>query len=668
MIAEVKKYVFLVYRDDYENLLERLREAGVVHIVRKRSLDESSHAAREMRFLKQYRSTLRKLSEISQGEKSSENPQDPKEVLSEYESLTGEAEELNHRLVLLKYEEEKARPWGEFDPNSIEKLGGSGWQISLFVCPEKKFNRKWSENYAVEVIAREKGRIYFAVVHKDIEIPEIKAEPQDLPPRTANAVRAEINECENRLKEINDKIKTKAPYWISSIEKGIDDLMSRFEYTETAEQADRYAEDNLYLLEGWTPVADEEKVHKIISESDCYGFATEPEPGEKIPVILRNNKFATLFEPISKLFALPDYRELDLTPFFAPFFMLFFGFCLGDAGYGLIFIIAGFLVKRKLDKKYRPVITLAQYFGIATVVMGIVSGTFFGINLIDSGYTLTEQSVMQMKKEKVPENLVAVLDPIKNVHFKTRQSFSEEVEKLAGPQLFKQYKKSILKNAEPDASILRSVRHYMLDSLNLFYLAIMIGALQIIFGMILRIVNISKMQGFKYSLSTIGWVLLIITLVVFKGGSAAKLFDAASLQPLYYGLLIISGILIFFFNNPGKNLFSQAGKGIWDAYGIITGIFGDLLSYIRLFALGISSSILGFVFNQISVQFLKVPYIGWLLFIVLLLIGHTLNIAISTLGSFVHPMRLTFVEFYKNAGFTGGGIEYKPFKLKNKNT
>lgn len=668
MIAEVKKYIFLVYREDYENLLSRLREAGVVHIVKKRTLEDNCQAGREMRFHKQYRSTLRKLMEISPENKSLENTQSPKEALNEYESLTGETEDLNRRIVLLRSEEEKARPWGKFDPKEIEKLGGSGWQISLYVCPEKKFKRQWNDKYAIEVISREKGRIYFAVVHKEVEIPEIKAEPVDLPDRTADDIRSEINECEKRLKEINEIIKTKASLWKYSLEKGINDLLTGFEYSETAEQADKYAEDNLYVLEGWIPAEEEAKIEKILADSDCYGFVTEPEPGEKIPVILRNNKFASLFEPISKLFALPDYRELDLTPFFAPFFMLFFGFCLGDAGYGLIFIIAGFILKRRVDKKLKPVITLAQYFGIATVVMGLVSGTFFGINLIDSGYTLTENSVVQMKKEKVPDNLISDLNPLINFHFKTKQSFSDEVERLIGKQQFIQYKKSILKNAEPDASFLKSVRHYMLDSLNLFYLAILIGALQIIFGMILRVVNISRMTGFKYSLSTIGWVILILTLVAFKGGPALRLYNTDALQPLFYGLLIISGVLIFFMNNPGKNLLSQAGKGIWDSYSVITGIFGDLLSYIRLFALGISSSILGFVFNEISLQLLKIPYLGWLFFIVFLLIGHTLNIAISTLGSFVHPMRLTFVEFYKNAGFTGGGIEYKPFKLKNNNT
>ena len=135
-----------------------------------------------------------------------------------------------------------------------------------------------------------------------------------------------------------------------------------------------------------------------------------------------------------------------------------------------------------------------------------------------------------------------------------------------------------------------------------------------------------------------------------------------------YACLGVGGVLVFFFNNPDKNVFARVGLGIWDSYGVVTGIFGDLLSYIRLFALAMSSSILGFVFNAISLQLLNIPYIGWLFFILLLAAGHTLNLLLSALGSFVHPMRLTFVEFYKNAGFAGGGKEYKPFSKLTTNT
>ena len=160
-------------------------------------------------------------------------------------------------------------------------------------------------------------------------------------------------------------------------------------------------------------------------------------------------------------------------------------------------------------------------------------------------------------------------------------------------------------------------------------------------------------------MSPVGWLLLILTLLLY----AAGLFTGEILTWVFYGLLGVSGLFILLLNDPSVSVFARIGKGVWDSYNMVTGVFGDLLSYIRLFALGISSAILGFVFNDISLQLLNVPWIGWLLFLVLLLAGHSINLFLATLGAFIHPMRLTFVEFYKNAGFEGGGKEYKPFYI-----
>lgn len=664
MIAEVKKYTFLVHHSDYASLLDSLRDLGVVHIVEKRKLDENSTVGDDMKALKKYREAIRKLSALLPDITEEDNPADPSGALNEFRQLLTETENARHQTEILKQEAEKALPWGDFDKNIINKLKGEGWRVRLFTCPEKKFDRKWEELYHVEVINRRKGRLYFALIHKDGTEPDIKADEVNIPERTISTINVQKEENENKIRELESLIEQKAPLWKASLNKGIEETMSRLQYIEAAEQADKYADDNLYVLEGWIPVSEEQELQKMLGKSDCYSFVSEPEPGEKIPVILRNSKFASLFEPIAKLFALPAYRELDLTPFFAPFFMLFFGFCLGDAGYGLIFILAGFIVKRKVDKQYKPVITLAQYFGVAALIMGLVSGTFFGINLIDSGYTITEQSVRFMNNAGIPENTVSLIDQTKGVHFESRKSFSDGIIQIIGDDNFNKHKRVILRSADSDIPFLNFFRHLMLDSLNMFYLAMLLGALQIIFGMVLKVVNISKQKGFRYSLSTIGWVVLILTLSIFQGGNMLGIVNIENLRLLYISLIVIAGVLIFLFNNPDKNIFIRLGLGLWDSYGIITGVFGDLLSYIRLFALGISSSILGFVFNEISAQLLSVKYVGWLFFIIVLLIGHSLNIAIAALGSFVHPMRLTFVEFYKNAGFTGGGIEYKPFKIK----
>lgn len=664
MIAEIKKYNFLVHHSDYATLLDTLRTAGVVHIVEKRTVDENSPAASGMKAIKRYREAIRKLSGMVRDVTHEGKYEDPDRVLEQIDSYIWETEETGHQIELLKNEAEKSSPWGDFDPETLEKLSDSGWNISLFSCPEKSFDKKWNEDHTLQIISRKRGRIFFAVVNKNEELADISAEMVNIPPRNISSVINELENHEKRLEELKSEMKTKAPLWVASLDGGISDSISRFEYSMAAEQVEKYADENLYVLEGWVPVCEEKKIEELLQETSCYYFSSDPGPDDKIPVILKNNRFSSLFEPISKLFALPNYKELDLTPFFAPFFMMFFGFCLGDAGYGLIFIIAGFIIKRKIDKNYRPIITLAQYFGAAAVIMGLLSGTLFGMNLIDTGYSITENSLLRMREQGLPVNTISVLDQIKDVQFETRQNFTEGITEIIGEDNFSKFKNTIIRNAEPDFPVLGSFRHFMLDSINMFYLALLLGALQIIFGMILKIVNITKLKGFKYSLSTIGWVILIITLVVFIGGGEFNIIDKERMKPIFVGLLTAAGILIFFLNSPGKNVFVRFGLGIWDSYGIITGVFGDLLSYIRLFALGISSSILGYVFNQISLQMLSVPYLGWLLFAVLLLIGHTLNIAIATLGGFVHPMRLTFVEFYKNAGFTGGGIEYKPFKIR----
>ena len=130
-----------------------------------------------------------------------------------------------------------------------------------------------------------------------------------------------------------------------------------------------------------------------------------------------------------------------------------------------------------------------------------------------------------------------------------------------------------------------------------------------------------------------------------------------------YILLVVSGLLILPLNNLGRNVFMNFGSGLWNTYNMITGRLGELLSYIRVFALGISSAILGLVFNSLAVQMSgDIPVLNILIMVVILVIGHSINIFMSGLGAFVHPLRLTFVEFYKNDGFTGGGKKYEPFK------
>ena len=199
----------------------------------------------------------------------------------------------------------------------------------------------------------------------------------------------------------------------------------------------------------------------------------------------------------------------------------------------------------------------------------------------------------------------------------------------------------------------------MLDNQQMFNLSLILGAIQIIFGMTLKAVNQAIQFGFKYAISTIGWLLVLVsTAVAFAAPSVMAMGDT-----LHLAILAVGGLMVYLFNSPGKNIFLNIGLGLWDTYNMATGLLGDILSYVRLFALGLSGGILAGVFNSLAVGMSPDNVIaGPIVMVLIFVIGHSINIFMNVLGAMVHPMRLTFVEFFKNSGYDGGGKEYKPFK------
>ena len=202
-----------------------------------------------------------------------------------------------------------------------------------------------------------------------------------------------------------------------------------------------------------------------------------------------------------------------------------------------------------------------------------------------------------------------------------------------------------------------------------FSIALAIGLVQIMFGMVLKIVMISSTVGFRYSLGSLGWLLVILGgsladgLPMLNSGWVIPFYTTSS--PAFYATLGVGAVLMLFFNSPGKNVFLNFGLGLWDTYNNLTGILSDVLSYIRLFAIGLSGGILATVFNALAAGFVPEGsgiVVRLLIMIPILLIGHGINLFMSTISSFVHPMRLTFVEFYKNAGFEMSMRSFEPLQ------
>ena len=383
-----------------------------------------------------------------------------------------------------------------------------------------------------------------------------------------------------------------------SLKEALRATHSGIELSKVILNTDKTVEDKLMLLQGWAPAPQMNDIENYLQTQDVYFEIADPTPEDNVPIQFNNKGLAKLFEPICRLYMLPKYNELDLTPFFAPFFMLFFGLCLGDSGYGLFLVLAVTLYRvfaKNISASMKPILTLVQILGFSTLLCGLLTGTFFGFDLYGSD---------------IP---------------------------------FFQKMKDLL----------------YLDNQWMFNLSLILGVIQIVFGMILKVVNQTIQFGFKYALSTLGWVILLVGTIL-----AFMLPDVMPMGGTVHLIILgLAAVLIFLFNSPGKNIFLNIGLGFWDSYNMATGLLGDILSYVRLFALGLSGGILASVFNSLAVGMSPDNAIaGPIVMVIIFLIGHAINMFMNVLGAIVHPMRLTFVEFFKNAGYEGGGKEYKPFK------
>jgi len=595
MIVPMHKYSFLVFHKEYQSFLEKLQQLGVLHVVKK-----SAEISDE---IKEKYQQLNRLNKAIQFLQNRENPKeislsqtDVLAIIKEIEEKQEERETLEVKQEELNKDLQKARPWGTFSQETIQKLKNENIHLHYYISSKKKFSELQAAGLPVFLVKEESAWVCFILVQYENETREVDADEVAAPAIPYNAIEKQIKQVEQQKEAIENAFNEIAGSALKLLKETKAAWENELEFEQVVSGTATQADDKLMILEGWVPASNKAEIDTFLEKNDILFVASKATPKDNAPVLLTNNRFSKLFEPIGEMFSLPDYNELDLTVFFAPFFMLFFGFCLGDAGYGLLFIVGAGLYKYKAPKKFKPYLSLIQFLGLATIIFGAISGTFFGINLIDV-----------------------------------------------------------------ETPWMENFKRFFLDPNKMFNLALILGAVQIIFGLFIKAANRIKQFGIQYALAIFGWLIILLGSVVYVLLNIGEIIQPN--KNILYIILATGGFFILFFSDPEVNVFARVGKGIWDVYSTVTGIFGDLLSYIRLFALGLSSAILGFVINDIALQILNASKIlGPLFFIIFLLLGHTLNILISSLGSFVHPMRLTFVEFYKNAGFKGGGEQYKPFK------
>lgn len=609
MITKMKKLTFLVYHKEYEEFLNSLRELGVVHIVEKQQgAADNTELQENIRLFNRLAATLKLL----QNQKHEKNAVIATEggtatrgmqVLDEVDALQTEHGKLSQQLQSYAKEKEVLEVWGNFEPTGIQKLKDAGYIIGFYSCSEGNYKEEWETEYNAMIVNRISSKVFFVTVTKAGQEVDLDVEQAKLPAYSLSRLEALYDTTEQAIEGNEKKLVALSETDIPSLKAALKELQSQIEFSKVVLSSEQTAGDKLMLIEGWAPAYSKVEIEVYLNDAHVYYEITDPMPVDNVPIRLNNKGFFAWFEPICKLYMLPKYNELDLTPFFAPFFMVFFGLCLGDSGYGL-FLFLGATAYRLLAKKVTPsmksIISLIQVLSASTFFCGLLTGTFFGANIYDLDWPIVQR----------------------------------------------------LKHA------------VLMDNNDMFRLSLILGVIQILFGMVLKAVNQTIQFGFKYAIATIGWIILLVSTAVSALFSSSELLSMGGTA--YKVVLCISGAMIFLFNTPGKNIFMNIGLGLWDSYNMVTGLLGDVLSYVRLFALGLSGGILAGVFNSLAVGMSPDNVIaGPIVMVLIFVIGHAINMFMNVLGAMVHPMRLTFVEFFKNSGYEGGGKEYKPFKIKN---
>lgn len=614
MISKMIRYDIVLYADEQERFVETLRELGLVDITTTGWEPTEGDRAIISEIEARVKAT-EFLSAFSEGDDFNQNVlpyASGEEAYNCYTAAREERQQIQQEVARLRKLADDIAPWGSFSQHDFDHLAKSGITMRLFTAQPAAFERmvaEVAEGVTIVNIASTQSAVYFAVITIDDVQYMVDGQEVRLPEMDSKALTAKANELEARDKAL-DEVFSRAARSIELIALECGKYREQLQSLKVGATAQREADNHLIILEAWAEADTARKVDALLKAYPYLVFdRRDATPDDDAPVKLKNNGFARLFELIGSMYALPKYGTLDLTPFFAPFYMLFFAICLCDAGYGSALFLAALGLYFKGGPGMRQASKLAMFCAAATMAFGFYANSFFGMAISD------------------------YLPVIKFLDFQGE----------------------------------------------FFSVSLAIGVFQILVGMALNIYMQIKLFGFTSCFGLLGWFIVLLSGSLAAGlpmfGLAIPGFDTSS--PIFYGLVGVGLLLMLVLNNVKRNPLINIGAGLWDTYNNITGLLSDVLSYIRLFAIGLSGGVLATVFNSLGTGLSGLsdvapgtPWYGYIVPIIIaaiiLIIGHGINLFMSTISSFVHPMRLTFVEFYKNAGFEMTQRAFDPIRRMNK--
>jgi len=546
-------------------------------------------------------------------------------------------------------------PWRQL-PISTERLEEGRWvgyQLGMIRAETKDLFRTELEKLEatdLNIIKEEAGNLFFLLIFlkedrekvesifQKLKVEKVQLKEFGVPERKLKEIRQRIDHIKNQIGKIKEESKR-----ICREKVKLMALCDHFYHLlrERKVAANTKSSPYTFLLEGWIRKVDLAKLKSGLKDfSSLEIVVRKPRASEesKVPVALSNTSPFKPFELVTNLYGLPRYFEIDPTPFLAPFFALFLAICLTDGGYGIILSVFSYLIlkKFKVEGGAKKLFSMLFIAGFVTLGIGIITGGVFGIE-----FTHLPASLGFLKK-------LALLNPMR-------------------------------------------------DPMPFLAICLGLGLIHLLLGIGLELwEDLRRKDIVSAVLDHASWIVLILGIIlvampILKGfflgaGSAttqganlgpniAMSFSFQNLARIWNTLpgysrvgLVMSlwGVmaLFFFVGRKSKNLFIRLAKGGYELYGIVQ-LFADVLSYSRLLALGLATSVIATVVNTIAVMTYGIPFIGPVLMVMVLIGGHLGNLVLNCLSGFIHTSRLQFVEFFGKF-YQGGGKSFRPFQREGK--
>jgi V/A-type H+-transporting ATPase subunit I len=589
MIVPMKKVTVLVQEKDANPAVEILRNLGVVHVENVQGaqgevvnklrdditlVDAALSILLEEKFIK------------ASGNIQQEVLEDWKFVVKHVVDLRKRLDQLEEYSRTLKNRIAEWQRWGDFDPDAIRNLAGKNIFIRLYQVPTKDLD-KVPSGVMIKNIFMSAGIAHcLAISRNNIEL---SFKELVLPKLGLEKMRARLYEDGRMMEIIQDDICKYMAY-----RKHIEDIQNRLNKDlEFNEALSGMGKDSaVRYLTGFVPVY-EVAILKQEAKSQRWGLMIrEPSEEDNVPTLLKNPRWITLIKPVFNLLGiLPGYRELDVSLPFLIFFSIFFGILIGDAGYGLSYLLLTiwFQKKRAASLKNHSVFFLFYLLSSCAIIWGALTGTFFGQSwLIKLGIN-----------PLVPQ----LNDPV------TMQTFC-------------------------------------------FFLGALHLSLAHSWRALLKFPSIA-------CLGDVGWIS-----VLWAAFFLARKFILGLPLPNFVGILVWPGIaLVVFFSSPHRNIFKAIGNGLGSvSFGLnFMSTFTDVVSYVRLFAVGLAGVAIAETTNAMTAN-LGIGPVAILVGIMIALVGHALNIVLGPISVLVHGVRLNVLEFSGHASITWSGAVYKPLK------